>query len=548
MVDINRTIYSLNREQEERHTEEQAKKMELPYINLSNYPIAPEVLNIIPEEAAIQFQFVPYLKIGNTIKIGITGEVSDAAKNFLNDFRNKNKVSFQPTLISRTSYLYGLLAYEKRKQEAEAKLNAQKKEKEESFEDQISDIKSAAEVARKVTTTKLLDVIIMGAIKTMASDIHLEPSESNFTVRYRIDGILQDVVHLPKGQYGGLLSRIKYLSHLRMDLDNQPQDGRFSFSAPSGVTDIRVSVMPSSDGETVVMRLLSRSQVSIKLNNLGFREDALSTIFSAISKPHGLILTSGPTGSGKTTTLYAMLSELNKPQRKIITLEDPIEYKIEGVEQSQVNREQKYDFADGLKAALRQDPDIMMVGEIRDLETAEIAIQAGLTGHLVLSTVHANSAPSVFVRLLDIGVKPFLLSGSINLVMAQRLVRRICENCAEEYQPDPATWQEIKKILTPISAVLSADIKNKLDSSLPKLKKAKGCAKCNNSGFSGRLAILEVFVPDENISKLIQQRGGVLEFDKAARNSGMISMEQDGLIRVLANQTTPDEVWRVTRE
>lgn len=548
MVDINRKLFSLNREQEERHTQELAEKAGLPYINLSDYPVAPEVLNIIPEDVALQHQIIPYLKIGSNVKVAVTAPDNEVTKKYLEDLGSKDKLTFQYSLISKSSFLYGLLAYGKRKREEQEKIITADKEREESFEDQINDLKSAADVAKKVTTTKLLDVVIMGAIKTKASDIHLEPAEETFTVRYRIDGILQDVVHLPKTQYPGLLSRIKYMSKLRMDLNNQPQDGRFSFKSITEEIDVRVSTMPSSSGETVVLRLLGRSQTQFSLDSLGFRPEALSAIRVAMSKPHGLILTSGPTGSGKTSTLYGVLNELNKPERKIITLEDPIEYTVPGIEQSQVSREDSYSFADGLRAALRQDPDIIMVGEIRDVETAEIAIQAGLTGHLVLSTVHANSAPSVFARLLDIGVKPFLLSGSINLVMAQRLVRELCPICAENYQPDEATWNEIKRILEPIKDSLNQETITLFESQQPVLKHQNGCEKCNQSGFSGRLAVIEVLIPGEAIGQLIRQSAGIMEFEKTARDEGMVSMEQDGLIKVLAGKTTVEEVWRVTKE
>ncbi len=333
-----------------------------------------------------------------------------------------------------------------------------------------------------------------------------------------------------------------------MDLADKPQDGRMSFKTSSENVDIRISLMPSSAGETVVMRLLRQNQEKTTLESLGLRAEALTIIRAAMSRPHGVIMTSGPTGSGKTSTLYAILTELNTPERKIITLEDPVEYKIAGIEQSQIDKENGYNFADGLRASLRQDPDIIMVGEIRDVETAEIAIQAGLTGHLVLSTVHANSAPSVFTRLLDIGVKPFLMSGSINLVMAQRLVRKLCPLCSETYTPENDVWLELMKCLEPIKGLISADLAKMLTDQPVELKKNKGCDKCHNSGYSGRLAVIEVLTPNEQIELLIRKMEGVSEFEKVAREQGMITMEQDGLIKVLQGLTNIEEVWRVTKE
>jgi len=306
--------------------------------------------------------------------------------------------------------------------------------------------------------------------------------------------------------------------------------------------------MPSAFGESIVIRLLGQEKAVLTLDKLGIRPDALAAIRQAISKPYGMILTSGPTGSGKSSTLYAILSELNKPGVKIITLEDPVEYRIEGIEQSQIKPGAGYEFVDGLRASLRQDPDILMVGEVRDGETGEIAVQAALTGHLLISTIHANSAPAVFARLIEMGVKPFLLSGSINLIMAQRLVRKVCQHCKESYTPLPEVWQEAKKALTPIANRLDKNLQQILLSpTIPTLIRGKGCEFCNQSGYSGRQLIIETLIPDENIESLIIKKATITEFTKAAMTQGMILMEQDGLIKALKGSTTVEEVWRVTR-
>lgn len=549
MTDINKTIYFLNREQEERHTQEAAKKLNVPYINLSNYPITEEVLDLIPKESALRYQIVPYLKIGTSVKIGVTNPKDQQMLDYLQNLEKQTKLKYLPVLISRSSLFYGILAYEKEEKEKQEEILKQKREKEETFEEEISDLASAASAAKKVTTTRLLDVILNGALKTHASDVHLEPAENDFLIRYRIDGVLQDVVRLPKPSYKTLLARIKFLAKLRMDLAAEPQDGRFSIKSKEGENiDLRISTLPSSGGESVVMRLLGQEIEMMDLDKLGFRADALLVLRSAISKPHGMILTSGPTGSGKSSTLYAILKELNKPGVKIITLEDPVEYRIPGIEQSQINKEEKYTFATGLRASLRQDPDIVMVGEIRDPETAEIAIQAAMTGHLLLSTIHANSAPGVFVRLLEIGVKPFLLAGSVNLVMAQRLVRRLCPVCKETYTPRPEVWQEVQKILDPIKGGLDAKLQTMLNSSSPTLEKNRGCDKCRQSGYFGRQALLEVLTPNDEIEQLVAKKASIAEFQKTAQAQGMISMEQDGLLKVLQGVTTVEEVWRVTKE
>jgi len=550
MSNINDTIFFVKREEEERHTEETAKKLNLSYTNLVNYPLTKDILNYVDETSAIVCQLVPYLKVGKTIKIGVVDPNNLATKNFLTKYKETSKLELSISLISKASFLYGISFYEKYKNEEATKQHVAAEE--ENVGSEIENVQSVADAVKKVNTTRLLDVILVGAIKTKSSDIHLEPSERTCLVRYRIDGILQDVVTLSVEQYKSLNSRIKFLSKLRMDVQDAPQDGRFSFSIPgeSGEesdVDLRVSIMPSSFGESIVLRLLGQEKSILMLDRLGFRPEALVLIKKAISKPYGMILTSGPTGSGKTSTLYAVLMELKKPGVKIITLENPVEYRMEGIEQSQVKPGQGYEFADGLKASLRQDPDILMVGEIRDPETAEIAVQASLTGHLLLSTIHANSAPAVFPRLIEIGVKPFLLSGSINLVMAQRLVRKICPNCQGEYVLSPEIWEEVKKTLAPIKQQLDLSIQKILEGAAPKLRRGKGCQNCSQSGFLGRQVIIEVLSPDDTIETLISKKASISDFTKAAQSQGMISMEQDGLTKALMGTTTVEEVWRVTK-
>ncbi|PIS08092.1 type II secretion system protein GspE [Candidatus Berkelbacteria bacterium CG10_big_fil_rev_8_21_14_0_10_43_13] len=547
MANINDTIYSVNRQQEEQHVQEKAKTLGLPYINLAGYPMVKEVLDLIPEAKAIQLKIIPYLKIGTGVKIGVVDPENEEVKKFIDQLGATTKLTFSSSLMSTTSLYYGVSFYEKFQQDKA------KKEQDQALKDappevNITDLKSAAEAAKKVNTTKLLDILLIGAIQLDASDIHFEPTEDAFLTRYRVDDILQDVVTLPFPQYKQLLSRIKFMSNLRMDISDKPQDGRFSFTGPSNLEiDFRVSIMPSAFGESIVLRLLGQEKAILKLSSLGFRPDALEEIQKAIHRPHGMILTSGPTGSGKSSTLYAILAELKKPGIKIITLEDPVEYKIQGIEQSQVETDKGYTFAIGLKASLRQDPNVLMVGEIRDLETAEIAIQAALTGHLLLSTIHANSAPAVYARLLELGAKPFLLSGSINLIMAQRLVRKICPFCQQQYVPDTMMWQNVLGVLSPIREKLAPDIVAKLGPNPPQLIRGTGCVKCNQTGFKGRQVIVEILTPNDIIEKLIAQHASISEFEKASATMGVITMEQDGLTKALAGSTTVEEVWRVTR-
>lgn len=548
MTDIQQKLYALNRAQEERHTEELAKKLNLPYIDMLGYPLVEEILNLIPEELAIEYKIIPFLKLGKSVKIGLVNPADKKTTVFLDKLSKEAGLVFMQTVISETSFLYGINVYEKYRKE-KLKVETVKVEEQKNFEEEIKDLKSAADALKKSNITKLLDLVVTGAAKTKASDIHIEPRENDFLIRYRIDGILQDVVALPLPQFKQLVSRIKYMAKLRMDIEDEPQDGRITIKIPGGTEiDLRISIMPSTWGESIVVRLLGQEKSILSLDALGIRPDALVVIREAISKPYGMILTSGPTGSGKSTTLYAIITELNKPGVKIITLENPVEYRISGIEQSQVKPGAGYEFSDGLRASLRQDPDVLMVGEIRDAETAEIAVQSALTGHLLISTIHANSAPAVFARLIEIGVKPFLLSGSVNLIMAQRLVRKVCEKCREEYSPRPELWQEVKKVLLPIRDRLNSKYQAIIDSTeLPKLIHGKGCEACNQSGFSGRQQIIEVLVPDDDIETLIAKKATISEFERAAIEKGMITMEQDGLIKALQGITTIEEVWRVTK-
>lgn len=547
MVDIDNLLTNISREQEEVHAQDRARKANLGYIKLVGYPLTKEILDLVPEADAVRLQIVPYLKIGNQLRVGVVA-INKEIEDYLLKIGQSVGLKPAPFMMSQSSFLYAISYYEKYKEQELTKAITREQEVQEETNYDVKDIRGAAELAKKASTTKLLDTLLIGAAKLNASDIHLEPSESEFLTRYRIDGVLQDIVRLPLQQYKQIISRIKFMAKLRMDMNDQPQDGRFSFVMPGDENvDFRVSVMPSAYGESLVLRLLGQEKSVLTLDTLGFRPEALAMIKEEISKPHGMILTSGPTGSGKSSTLYAILMQLKKPGIKIITLEDPVEYKIEGIEQSQVKPGAGYEFADGLRASLRQDPDVLMVGEIRDGETAEIAVQAALTGHLLLSTIHANSAPAVFARFLEIGVQPFLLSGSINLIMAQRLVRKNCTFCQEKYTPNPETWAAIKQILSPVKSRLPQEIIDKIDKDETTLIHSKGCEKCNDTGFSGRQVIVEMITPDETVESLIAKKATISEFEKVAKENGMITMEQDGLMKVLQGTTTVEEVWRVTK-
>ncbi|OGY47186.1 MAG: hypothetical protein A3J62_03155 [Candidatus Buchananbacteria bacterium RIFCSPHIGHO2_02_FULL_38_8] len=416
------------------------------------------------------------------------------------------------------------------------------------FEKEIKTFRDLTKKLNEVSVTDILNLIMAAAIKARSSDIHIEAEEKSIKVRFRIDGILHDVANLEVAVWPKIIARVKLVSRLKINIEDRPQDGRFTIFLTNEKIDVRVSTLPTAYGESVVMRLLMSSAVGHAFEDLGLRGKAFESLKIEITKPNGMIVTTGPTGSGKTTTLYAVLNKLNDPGTKIITIEDPIEYKIEGINQSQVDRSKGYTFASGLRNILRQDPDIVMVGEIRDLETAEIGINAALTGHLVITTLHTNDAAGTIPRLLSMQVKPFLLAPAINAMIGQRLVRRICESCSRETELDSQTMSRVMKILADIPEESGFRIP---DSELKKLKfyKGVGCEECQGLGYKGRIGIFEVMTMNKEIESLILN-GHVSEYDMRAIGVkyGMITMIQDGLLKAADGITTVEEVFRVAKD
>lgn len=506
--DLEGVIYSMSREEEEKQTEALAKKLSLPHVNLINYPILADVLYKISEKDATAYSLVAYLKAGEKLMVATFEPQKPGQLEYLKKLQTSTNMQIILNVCSKTSFRYVMQLYKIYPKSAKTTSGLEvSKEEEQKFKVEIKNLIDLKDKISHVSTTNLLDVIFAGASATDASDIHLEPEEKEFVIRYRIDGVLQRIASLPLQSYKALVSRIKFMSKLKIDVTSVPQDGRFDALAGGRKLDVRVSTLPTAYGEAIVMRLLYEKAKFINLTDLGFSEEQLKIIHEAISKPHGIIFNTGPTGSGKTTTLYAILKELNKPGVKIITLEDPIEYRLTGIDQSQVDARKGYTFAKGLRSVLRHDPDIIMVGEIRDLETAEIAIQAAMTGHLVLTTLHTNNATGAYPRLLDMGIKPYLLGGAINLIIAQRLVRKLCQKCG-----------------------------------------GKGCTECNNTGYHGRMVITELLVPTPEIEILVRKQASLREFQQAAKAAGMISMEEDGMMKVRKGITSREEILRVTRE
>jgi len=379
---------------------------------------------------------------------------------------------------------------------------------------------------------QLLNLVLLQAIRDKASDIHFEPFEDEFKMRYRIDGVLYEMIPPPKHLALPIVSRVKVMSKLNIAERRLPQDGRIELTIGGAPIDLRVAVLPTMFGESVVMRVLDRSNVQLSLDRIGLREDDLETMRSIIRRPNGIVIVTGPTGSGKTTTLYASLQELNKPDTKILTAEDPVEYDIDGLVQCQVNLDQELTFARLLRSFLRQDPDIILVGEIRDLETAQIAIQASLTGHLVFTTLHTNDAPSSVLRLQDLGVENFLLTATVEAIVAQRLVRRICVKCKEEYAPSEEQLMEL--------SLRPADVQGRT------FFRGRGCDGCNRTGYRGRLAIFEIMRFDDPIRELVMQQASTAVLRVESRRRGMRTLRESGLLSIFEGQTTIDEVVRET--
>ncbi|MFZ4648611.1 MAG: GspE/PulE family protein [Patescibacteria group bacterium] len=526
----------------EKITEANATSLGLPYINLFGFPVSPEAIALIDEKEAKKLKTICFFYDGESIRLGVinNGPAQQELANTL------DKLYFCKTKIysiSENSLSYALEIY---KSIPKIKNNDRginiSEEALEKYKLEISSYKYLEEKINQVNTSDIITLILATALKVDASDVHIEAEEKDVAIRLRIDGVLQDAAKIDHKQWKMIISRLKILAGVKINVEDKPQDGRFTISIAKGKIDVRCSFLPTAAGESVVLRILKPSSAGLSFKELGLLPQANDILEREISKPNGLILTTGPTGAGKTTTIYAILNQLNKPGSKIITLEDPIEYQLEGINQSQIETSRGYGFADGLRSLLRQDPNIVMVGEIRDQETAEIAIQASLTGHLVVSTLHTNDAAGVIPRLIDMGVKPYFLVPSINAVVGQRLVRKLCPQCKVEHILEESETEQVNKILAVISPKSGIDI----PSELPKIYKAgAGCEYCSQIGYKERVGIYEIFTMDEKIKQLTVDKAPSFKILQQAIENGMITMLQDGILKALAGITSLDEVYRV---
>lgn len=501
--------------------------LNIPFVSLVGKIIPPEILEFIPKQTAFNYKLTPFEKEGSKLKVALIDPANFQALEALEFISEKYNLEIENYITTSTSLNFIFKQYEDVEKEVEEVLKITKKE-------EITGKETIEGVAETAPIAKMVASILKYAVEEKASDIHIESEFNSARVRYRVDGILYETLKFPKRIYLPVVSRIKILSNLKIDETRLPQDGRFRFKTMGKEIDLRVSTFPTVNGEKVVMRILDRSTGIASLEKLGFQGRDLQVFTENIKKNHGMFLITGPTGSGKSTTLYSLLSILNNPKVNIITLEDPVEFYIEGVNQCQIKPEIGLTFAAGLRSILRQDPNIIMVGEIRDEETAQMAIHAALTGHIVLSTLHTNDACGAIPRLIDMDVKPFLITACFNVVAAQRLVRKICLACREEISISPDLEKEIKETL-PLEKNLKA-------------YRGKGCVQCNGRGYKGRIALTEVFEMTPELQEVIVEKAQIEEIKKEALKQGMISIKKDGFKKALEGIISFEEAIRATKE
>lgn len=538
-------IDELKREEEEELALVLSKRHNVAYIDLSRRSIDTDGLRLIPEAEAKVAKVAIFELIGRKISLAVLSPNTDEVKKIVEDLERKNYTVIM-FMVSRASLERAWTRYKEISFASETKAGVLDISNEE-IQKIISDVKSLEDVKiliedilkqkKSYKISRILEIILAGALSMEASDIHVEPEESFVRLRYRLDGVLTDIIYIDHETYNLLLSRIKLLSRLKLNVKSEAQDGRFSIKIGEDEIEIRTSILPGAYSESVVLRILNPKSIQVPMESLGMPDKIYKILEHEIKKPNGMLLTTGPTGSGKTTTLYAFLRKVHSPEIKIITIEDPIEYHLSGIVQTQVDHKD-YTFAQGLRASLRQDPDVIMVGEIRDEETAETAINAALTGHFVLSTLHTNSAAGAFPRLLDLGINPKVISSAVNVAMAQRLIRRLCPICKKEVPIDTSKKEIILKKLSDLPEGVEKP-------QTEKMWEAVGCDKCSGLGYKGRLGIFEIIMMSEKLNEVINQNPSEVEIENASREHGLPNMIQDGLIKVLNGTTTLEELSRV---
>ncbi|MDP3696829.1 MAG: GspE/PulE family protein [Candidatus Taylorbacteria bacterium] len=528
-----------------KETEEQyaalAQKFGLPFSTLKGIPIDTDALNILSEEISRKSGLAVLYKNGSKLVIAITDPENTHTKETMESLKKNGFIL--DILLTTPGAINSVFERYKIIKQKVFRIGAIEINEEEltQLQEQIKDISDLKSKLQTISVTKLLEILIAGGLKTRASDIHFEPESDATRLRYRLDGILHDITNIDPEYYIKILNRVKILSKMKLNVRESPQDGRFTIKQKNVDIEVRVSVIPSEFGETIVMRLLDPRNIKSKLGELGIRDELLGLVHAQLKKNTGAIMASGPTGAGKTTTLYAFVNYLNEPGTKIITIEDPIEYHVRGVSQTQVEPKKGYTFSNGLRSIVRQDPDIILVGEIRDAETAEIALHAALTGHLVLSTIHANNAAGVIPRLIDLGIRPQIIAPAIDLTLAQRLVRKLCPKCKK---PVKATAEELAKIKTVLEPIKDRFKLPALNASLG-LHIAGKCQECNFSGYRDRIGIYEAFVVSKAIEGLILTSPPMSVIEETAIAEGMVTIAQDAYLKLLDGITSLEEIDRI---
>ena len=551
---------TFNEEKEEqqvaklRHKEEEdtakmlAERFGIPYANLAIIPVNVDALVLVPEADARAAELAVIQSVGRKLDIAVHNPGSPAAKELLEHLAT-DRYTWDLVFVSKTSLAKAWTFYAAAHRRASA-IAGQVDVSADRIATFRAKVKGIADIAGLLTglaekrTTDILEVIIAGSIETDASDIHLEPQAEHVRLRYRLDGVLNDVATIPSTSYKYLLSRVKLISEMKLNIQTRGQDGRFTIHIDNVEIEVRTSVLPGPYGENIVLRILNPKNIAVGFTDLGMQPWIQEVMAKELAKPNGMIMTTGPTGSGKTTTLYAFLREVHKPGTKIITLEDPIEYHIAGIEQTQIHAQSGYDFPSGLRSILRQDPDVILVGEMRDFETAHTAMNAALTGHLVFSTLHTNNAAGTIPRLIDLNIEPAIIAPAINVAMAQRLVRKLCEKCKTTAEADAVTRTAIEAEL----AGLPKTVKQPVLPTPLMLPKAVGCDACHTTGYKGRLGVFEIILIDDAVERLVFKKPSEVEMKQAAAAQGQITMRQDGVLKVLAGITDFPEVDRVVGE
>ena len=544
----NERVRTLHGKEEEELAETLASHHGVPYLDLSSQPINIDALRVIKEQDARDAEMAVFNITDKNIDVAVLSPQNSKALEMIEDFKRRG---YNPEIfmvshasLNKVWERYKDLSYSSETKSGALDISsdeiAETTKKINSLEDVTKLVQGVLSMKKTYRISKVLEIILAGAVTLKASDIHFEPEEADLRLRYRLDGVLTDVLHFDSETFQLLLSRIKLISELKLNVKNRAQDGRFSIKLGDEEIEIRTSLLPGPYGESVVLRVLNPDAISVELGSLGIHPVLLKELEKEIKKPNGLILTTGPTGSGKTTTLYAFLKKIYNPEIKVVTIENPIEYHLEGIVQTQADPENDYGFAEGLRSALRQDPDVIMVGEIRDNETAGVAINAALTGHLVLSTLHTNNAAGTFPRLLDLGINSKVISSALSVSIAQRLVRKLCTDCKQEALIEGKNKDLVDRVL-----------KNIVDKTYlegvqtEKMWKPVGCPKCNGLGYKGRIGVYEAVFVDDNIGQVINSNPSEHEIREAARSQNLLNLVEDGVIKVLSGVTDFEELERV---